>query len=587
MTILFRTAARRARRAPVGRLPALLLALAATGTLLGLLAPRTPASSWLDWLAPLDPLDTDPVLAGLSIIACAAIALGLLRDKRSSWWFAVATFAAALFVQAAALANPLESVALGGALAVLVADRHRYRVETRASWRPWIMALILVAALAVGAETALIIAATGHWPTPLGALSSATAAVGDLFGVGDDLAGSILGLAGRGGLLAALLLAARLPMALSAVGVLVQIPEPAPDPTVRSRVQAIARRHGRGALLPFQLGDDKLLFCPPGTDACVIYGLAGRNAVVLGDPIADGPARAGAFDAFLERSHQLDRSVAVYQASEGFRPALVHAGFHVLRVGREAIIELSSFELSGSRRANLRRTISRARRGGVEVRWFPDGLRGADGERLIEGLVAVDQAWRKHAGPRMGFTVSDLELDDLRSLPVSVATAGDGRPVAFATFRPTGPDGGRVLDLIRRTPSGPPGTVEWCIAEAALSFKALGAPTLSLGLAPLGGLSPRSGPRGERLLALAARIVRPWYDVAGLAFFKAKFDPRWEPRYAAVPSWWAVPGMGVALLRLHLRHDLRCHAAGRLADEEPGQPAAGGPVALRAGAGHR
>src|SRR5450759_3909712 len=122
MTELLQTTARRARRAPVSRVPALMLALAATATLLSLFVPRAPAASWMGWVAPLDPLDTDPVLASLSVVGCAAIALGLIRGKRVSWWLAVATFAAALVAQATALAHPLETVVLGGALAVLVAE---------------------------------------------------------------------------------------------------------------------------------------------------------------------------------------------------------------------------------------------------------------------------------------------------------------------------------------------------------------------------------------------------------------------------------------------------------------------------------
>jgi hypothetical protein len=46
----------------VSRMPALMLALAATATLLSLFVPRAPAASWMGWVAPLDPLDTDPVL---------------------------------------------------------------------------------------------------------------------------------------------------------------------------------------------------------------------------------------------------------------------------------------------------------------------------------------------------------------------------------------------------------------------------------------------------------------------------------------------------------------------------------------------
>jgi lysylphosphatidylglycerol synthetase-like protein (DUF2156 family) len=54
------------------------------------------------------------------------------------------------------------------------------------------------------------------------------------------------------------------------------------------------------------------------------------------------------------------------------------------------------------------------------------------------------------------------------------------------------------------------------------------------------------------MLRVVAGLVRPFYDVAGLEFFKAKFDPRWEPRYAAIRGRFDLARLGLALLRLHL-----------------------------------
>ena len=176
-----------------------------------------------------------------------------------------------------------------------------------------------------------------------------------------------------------------------------------------------------------------------------------------------------------------------------------------------------------------------------------DSLHGLDAE-----LLEVDRQWGLDGRTELGFTVNGYRRADLADNPVSLARGANGGLIAFTTYRATGCDRGWVLDIMRRVPGGVPGAVEACIAEAALGFRETGATWLSLGLAPLAGLDPRHGSPVERGMALGARLIRGSYDVSGLAFFKAKFDPRWEPRYLAVARRTNLPAVLLALLRLHL-----------------------------------
>jgi len=321
---------------------------------------------------------------------------------------------------------------------------------------------------------------------------------------------------------------------------------------MRARASEISRRFGRGALLPFQIGDDKLVFAPDGVDGVVVYGLAGRVAVVVGDPIGQTGDVWTAFDAFLEMCRRRRHAPTVYQASDEACDQLARRGFRTIKVGREARVDLAAFDLAGPRRANLRHTVSRARRGGVSVSVHLAGLPKAEHERLKHGLKAIDDAWRAHAGPELGFTVGRFDPSELGAVCIAIAQQEDGTPVAFATFRPTGTDGGWVLDLMRRLPGGTPGAFELCLAEAASAMRAAGASGLSLGLVPLSGLSSSSSILEERLLARGSQAVRPWYDTVGLEFFKQKFDPTWEARYIAVRGRDDLLRLAIALLRLHL-----------------------------------
>jgi len=300
------------------------------------------------------------------------------------------------------------------------------------------------------------------------------------------------------------------------------------------------------------MSPDKLVFASNEVEGAVVYGLSGRLAVVLGDPIGPAGDAWTAFDAFVEACHRRGRVVVVYQASAGARDALDHRGFRLIQVGREASVDLATFDLAGSRRANLRHTVTRARKGGVTVKAHLAGLPSLDRERLERGLTTIDAAWRAQAGPELGFTIGRFDPSELDTVAISVAEQADGTPVAFATFRPTGTEGGWVLDLMRRLPGGTPGAFEACVAEAGHAMRLAGARTLTLGLVPLGGLSIGSAVLEERLLASCARAIRPWYDTSGLEFFKQKFDPAWEPRYVAVHTRRELPGLVIALLRLHL-----------------------------------
>ena len=167
-------------------------------------------------------------------------------------------------------------------------------------------------------------------------------------------------------------------------------------------------------------------------------------------------------------------------------------------------------------------------------------------------MTAIDQTWRRTAGPQMGFTVGQYDGEHLGDAGIAAATDEHGDAIAFVVLRPTGADGSWALDLMRRLPGSVPGAVEACLVGAIQGLGVLGVRRLSLGLAPLHGLDPAVGPRSQRLLARAAGALRPFYDYPGLAFYKSKFDPQWLPRYLLVRDRGDLLPASVALLRLHL-----------------------------------
>jgi phosphatidylglycerol lysyltransferase len=509
---------------------------------LGLLQP-------LPSLLPIDPDISEPATAAAAAIGLLGLSIGLARGKRVAWWLAIATLAAALLAQIELLRHVSAAILAAVCLGVLIADRTRYHVETsersrRLAFVLWgIGALLAIAAVgvAVGQAASLVRPATDA--------DAGEDAIVSWLAFGDP--GFAIQHLFNGGLLLAATVTARVAVVMGVLAALA--PGEAPSPTLKAErhAAAVARRYGQGALLPFQLGPEAKRFSPEDRDGLLAYGRDGRVAIVLGDPIGPEAEAHAVLDAFLQTCRRCDWLPAVYQASAAGVQPLRARGFVPYHIGLEAILDLRSFDLGGARRANLRHTITRARRGGVRVDWHPAGL--AHEQRPLDAeLLEVDHAWRLDGRPALGFTVNGYRRADLTASPVAVARDADGRMIAFTTFRPTGCDGGWVLDLMRRVPGGVPGAVEACIADAATALRDSGATWLSLGLAPLAGLDPRHGSPIERGLGVGARLIRGSYDVSGLAFFKAKFDPLWQPRYLAVARRTHLPAVLLALLRLHL-----------------------------------
>lgn len=551
----------RTARLWAGLAPALLLALVALSSAICLFAVARPLARTIGTVVPLDS-ETDPLFLFLSAIALGALSIGLLRSKEVAWWLALATLAGALFCQSRDLEHPLRLIIVGGVLAILLADRGRYTVQTGLGWRRIIVGLVVVLGALVALETALVVAATGAWPAPMTILGEITATIGNAVGMSDAQANQILRGASRDALLGSLILVSRLPWLLAAFGVLTPVADQPVEPSTKERCRDIARRYGCGALLPFQLGEEKRVFSAPDVDGLIVYGLAGRTAIVLGDPIGPAEVQPGLFADFLACCHKQDRSAVVYQATSASNDLLVKAGYRVFKVGEEAVIDLAAFDLGDPRRANVRHTITRCRRDGNQFRWFPDGIPAEESD-LLDQMRKVDAIWFKKQGPRMGFTISGYDRESLSRQPVAVSVDPNGQVIGFASFRSTGSDRGYVLDLMRRIENGAPGAVEGCIAEAARAFKAGGAPTLSLGLVPLAGLHADRGPIEERILAVVVGMAKPWYDIRGLTFYKRKFDPIWVPRYGAIRRRRNLLGFMIALVRVHVSDSMSIHLPGR------------------------
>jgi lysylphosphatidylglycerol synthetase-like protein (DUF2156 family) len=347
----------------------------------------------------------------------------------------------------------------------------------------------------------------------------------------------------RMGFLFALVLVLALVAAISAIALLDRNPS---LPWSRSLSEALAlyRAHGRSGVSPFALMSDKKHFTGSDQPAFLAFACRAGCALALGPAI--GPSESGA---------EVEAQFRSAARRRGWRPAFYQVpgetaeriGHCVrLAIGSEALVDVPSFGLEGSRMARLRHDVVRARRQEMSFRLVAERELQPG---MAAALEAIDHQARRTLGlGEMTFSVGRRDEPAGVERTYGVALDRDGRPMAYVTWLWLPASATMVLDEVKRHDHAPPGALDLAIFESLERFKGR-ADHASLGLAPL------TGGRRAGSWAVVEAVLRRTLGISsfnpGLYSFKAKFNPCWERRYLVVEHVLDLPAALAATLLLH------------------------------------
>ncbi|MEO8519762.1 MAG: DUF2156 domain-containing protein [Acidobacteriota bacterium] len=276
-------------------------------------------------------------------------------------------------------------------------------------------------------------------------------------------------------------------------------------------------------------------FVDPRMSGLIGYEDRAGVAVVMGDPLCAPRDTEQFLATFLSQRPRASSRAVFVSASAGFAERAVQSDCGALKIGEEAVFDLDRYSFTGGAMKRLRYHEGRARRQGLDV----VNIAAAElrGHPLVSAIDAVTAAWvKQHAIGALGFLLALRPLDepDKAGKRVFVACA-NGRPIAFLTAVPLPAANGVYLEDYIRGSEVPDGTAELLLHEAADDMRARGYDYVSLGTAPLAGITPADS-RHHPVAGWALRMVFDnvsWpYDFKSLRAFKARFHPtRWVPKY--------------------------------------------------------
>ena len=295
--------------------------------------------------------------------------------------------------------------------------------------------------------------------------------------------------------------------------------------------------------------DKAVVFAPNGR-AAITYRVEVGVCLASGDPIGDPKAWQQAIAAWLALCQTYGWAPGVMGASSTGAEAFRQAGLNALQLGDEAILYPDTFRLSGPEMRAVRQAVTRARRAGATVRI----RRHRDlGTEEMAQMTARADAWRDTETER-GFSMAlgrlgDPADGDCLLVEAVQSVAGKDEVVAMLSLVPWGTNGAS-LDLMRRSPQSPNGSIELMVSELCLQSEGIGVTRISLNFAMFRtafehGAQLGAGPVARLWRGLLVFFSR-WWQLETLYRSNMKYQPQWVPRYACYEDARLVPRVGVA-----------------------------------------
>ncbi len=316
-------------------------------------------------------------------------------------------------------------------------------------------------------------------------------------------------------------------------------------PHEMERARSILSQHGRSSQDFFKARPDKSYFFS-GDDQCFLaYRVGGSFAVVLGDPVGPELAIEGILRDFTRFCEDNGWGVAFHQAMPDFLDVYQSLGFKKLKVGDDAIVDLTQFTLEGKAAKTFRSKVNQLEKEGVHTQYYEPPISPG----LMAQIREVSDEWLQIPGRReRQFTLGMFDEEYLNSTPIFTAEDGSGRVLAFVNLVPSYRPGEATIDLMRRRTEAPNGIMDYVFVKLFLRSKEQGLERFNLGMAPMAGFQEQEeATPEERAIHAFFQHLNFLFSFKGLLAYKAKFATAWEPRYLIYRNILDLPRVAMAI----------------------------------------
>jgi lysylphosphatidylglycerol synthetase-like protein (DUF2156 family) len=336
-------------------------------------------------------------------------------------------------------------------------------------------------------------------------------------------------------------------LVVAALAALWAQPSPPSTAAQRKRIVDLVDQTPNDCLAPFaQRLDKSYIFSPDGHSA-IAYRVRLGVAVASGDPVGPEESQQAAAETYLTTALANGWRVGVLGAGEQWSHWWRDHGLRAVPIGRDVVIDLENFSLTGRAFRNLRQAVQRTRNSGVTTEIYDETELPPQLRATLRAMVASSKR-----NPHRGFSMILDGLLEEQHPGTLIAVAFDSSHKVVGFHRFVTADRGREIsqDLPWRVPGAPNGVderiafdmIEWARAHKArrvsLCFAAF--PDL-FEAKPDGGL--------DRMGYWAAHQLDPLIRLESLYRYLRKFHSLGKQRYVMLRLRDLLP-VAVAMLTL-------------------------------------
>ena len=312
-------------------------------------------------------------------------------------------------------------------------------------------------------------------------------------------------------------------------------------------VRKILKKHGKDTLSYFSLQEKREYFFDKDREAFLSFRYIKKTAVVGADPIGPEDKIPKLIKDFVAEMKKKRIKTCFVGLSPEVLPLCKVLGLRSLKIGEEAIIDLSGFNLQ-SLKKRVRRTVHYSEGNNIKAFFYTPATLPENVGRQIE---EIKKDWLKTKKKEYGFSMAlrRTPTEEDKECEFIVAKKGE-EVVGYLSMLPAYRGSAMSLDSMRRRHDAPNGLMEFLVIKAALEYKKRGYKRMSLNFVTFMNTRNEILPRTiNRLQKILFKSLSRHFPIKSLYFFNAKFSPDWQSRYLVFPSKRSFPTVAYAVMK--------------------------------------